>query len=54
LESEDTLQALADAGEITRSRQSKGPWSWKAKGMGLAPGTTQTLLDEIRAERSTD
>ncbi len=54
LESEDTVQALADAGEITRARQSKGAWSWKAKGIGLAPGTTQKLLDEIRAERSTD
>ena len=53
-ESEDTLQALADAGEVTRARQSKGEWCWKASGIGLDPGTTQLLLDEIRAERSTD
>jgi len=54
LESEDTMQSLADAGEITRARQSKGEWSWKARGMGLETGAAQTLLDEIRAERATD
>ena len=54
LESEDTLESLADAGEITRARQSKGEWRWKAVGIGLAPGTTLTLLDEVRAERSGD
>jgi len=54
LESDDMLQTLADAGEVTRARQSKGRWGWKARGMGLAPGTAQALLDEIRAERTTD
>ncbi|MBT8395443.1 MAG: type II toxin-antitoxin system prevent-host-death family antitoxin [Gemmatimonadetes bacterium] len=54
LESEDTLQALAEAGEITRARQSKGRWRWKAGGMGLEPGATQALLDELRADRTPD
>jgi hypothetical protein len=30
-ESEDTLQALADAGEVTRAEQTKGSWQWKAR-----------------------
>jgi len=54
LESEDTLQSLADAGEVTRAHQSKGEWRWKAKGLGLAAGTTRSLLDDIRAERTVD
>ena len=54
LESEDTLQALADAGEITRARQAKGTWEWKAMGIGLEAGTAQVLLNELRADRSAD
>jgi len=54
MESEDTLQSLADAGEITRARQSKGKWRWKAKGIGLESGTTDSLLAELRAERAQD
>ena len=54
LESNDALQALADAGEVTRARQSKGRWRWKAKGVGLKKGTAERLLDEIRADRTAD
>ncbi len=54
LESEDALQSLADAGDITRARRSKGRWRWKAAGMGLEPGTAQALLDELRADRTSD
>jgi prevent-host-death family protein len=53
-ESDDQLQALADAGEITRARESKGRWRWKASGLGLAPGTGRALLDEIRSDRDSD
>ena len=53
-ESDDALQALADTGEITRARQSKGRWRWKAKGVGLEKGTAERLLDEIRADRTAD
>jgi antitoxin (DNA-binding transcriptional repressor) of toxin-antitoxin stability system len=49
---EDRLQALADAGDITRASRPKGEWTWKVKGLGLAPGTAARVLDEIRADRS--
>ena len=53
-ESDDTLQSLADEGEITRARQAKGEWRWKAKGIGLEPGTAEKLLTELRADRDQD
>jgi antitoxin (DNA-binding transcriptional repressor) of toxin-antitoxin stability system len=53
-QSEDTLQALADAGEVTRARQVKGDWKWKAQGIGLEAGTTEALLDELRADGASD
>jgi hypothetical protein len=36
---EERLQALAEAGELTRPSLSKGDWTWKVKGLGLPPGT---------------
>ena len=54
MQSEDTLQSLADAGEITRARQSKGEWRWTAKGIGLEAGTAEAILDELRGERGKD
>jgi len=53
-EPEDTLTSLAAAGEVTRARQSKGKWRWRAKGLGLPPGTTEGLLEELRADRDSD
>ena len=53
-ESEDTLQALADAGEVTRAEQTKGNWQWKARGLGVEEGTVEALLDELRADRDPD
>jgi prevent-host-death family protein len=53
-ESDDRLQALADAGEITRSRQAKGRWRWKSRGIGLPPGTADALLEEVRSDRAGD
>jgi antitoxin (DNA-binding transcriptional repressor) of toxin-antitoxin stability system len=32
---EDRLQALAEAGEVTRPSLPKGDWTWKAKGLRL-------------------
>jgi antitoxin (DNA-binding transcriptional repressor) of toxin-antitoxin stability system len=49
---EEQLQALADAGEITRPSLPKGHWTWKVKGLGLPPGTAARLLDEIRGDRT--
>lgn len=54
LEPEDTLRLLAESGELTRARQSKGRWRWRAKGLGLPPGTTEGLLEELRADRGSD
>jgi antitoxin (DNA-binding transcriptional repressor) of toxin-antitoxin stability system len=48
---EDQLEALADAGETARPSRPKGEWTWKAKGLGLPPGTAARLLDEIRGDR---
>lgn len=46
---ESQLQALADAGEITRPSLPKGDWTWKVKGLGLPAGTAAQLLDDVRA-----
>jgi prevent-host-death family protein len=48
---EERLQALAEAGEITRPSLPKGDWTWKVKGLGLPPGTAARLLDEVRSDR---
>ena len=53
-ESEDTLQSLADEGEITRARQAKGEWRWRTGGMGLEPGTAEAILTDLRADRDQD
>lgn len=53
-ESDDTLQSLADEGEITRARQAKGEWRWRTRGMGLEPGTAEAILTELRADRDQD
>jgi prevent-host-death family protein len=49
---EERLQALADAGELTRPSLPKGRWTWKVEGMGLPPGTAARLLDEVRGDRA--
>lgn len=48
---EERLQALAEAGEVTRPSLSKGEWSWSVSGLGLPSGSAQALIDEIRAGR---
>jgi antitoxin (DNA-binding transcriptional repressor) of toxin-antitoxin stability system len=48
---EGILEALADSGAVTRAAQPKGRWSWHSRGLGLPPGTAQTLLDELRQDR---
>jgi prevent-host-death family protein len=48
---EDVLDALAEAGEISRASLPKGSWGWRSSGLGLAPGTAQALLDDLRANR---
>jgi prevent-host-death family protein len=48
---EDTLEALAAAGEITRAAQPKGDWTWRSRGLGLPSGTAAAVLDELRRDR---
>ena len=48
---EERLDALAEAGELTRPSLPKGDWTWKVKGLGLPPGTAAQLLDEVRGDR---
>ncbi|HVR29517.1 MAG TPA: type II toxin-antitoxin system Phd/YefM family antitoxin [Thermoanaerobaculia bacterium] len=48
---EEMLDALAASGEVTRASQTKREWIWRSRGLGLAPGTAQRLLDELRSER---
>lgn len=50
-ELEDALEALSEAGEITRSALPKRAWTWRSRGIGLAAGTAMRLLDEIRTDR---
>jgi hypothetical protein len=45
------LDALADSAEITRASLPKDGWTWHVQGLGLPPGTAQSLLGEVRAER---
>ena len=45
------LDALAERGEVTRAGLPKRRWTLKVKGLGLAAGTANTLLGEIRSER---
>ena len=47
---EEELDALAQAGEITRSSAPKGKWVWRSKGLSLRQGIAQELLDDVRSE----
>ena len=51
-ETDDLLDALADAGEITRARLPRAGWRWTSRGLGLSPGTAARVLDELRQDRS--
>jgi len=48
---EQLLDALAQSGEISRARLTKGHWVWRPRGLGLPPGTAETELDAVRTER---
>ncbi len=48
---EDVLDALCEAGEVTRASAPKRGWTWKPRGLGLAPGSAAALLDDLRADR---
>ncbi len=48
---DEALDALAEAGAVSRARARKHGWSWSPRGLGLPEGNAQQLLDELRAER---
>jgi len=48
---DELLESLAERGEITRASLRKRRNKWSAKGLGLAAGSAQGLLDEIRSDR---
>lgn len=47
----ETLDNLAEAGEITRAALPKIGWQWKPEAVALPAGTAKRILDEIRGER---
>lgn len=47
----ETLEALAEAGEVTRSTLPKKGWTWKTRGLGLPASTAEAILEELRADR---
>jgi antitoxin (DNA-binding transcriptional repressor) of toxin-antitoxin stability system len=49
---EQRLDALAATGEITRAALPKAGWTWRSRGLGLPSGTAESVLDELRDERS--
>ena len=44
---EDTLDALAAAGAVTRAAQPKRDWMWRSRGLGVPAGSADALLDEL-------
>jgi antitoxin (DNA-binding transcriptional repressor) of toxin-antitoxin stability system len=48
---EAVLEAMAEAGELTRAGAPREGWAWRPRGLGLPPGSAAALLDELRAER---
>lgn len=47
----DLLDSLSEHGDLTRAREPKGRWRWKAKGLGLPSGAAAAVLEEIRGDR---
>ena len=48
---DELLDSLAERGEVTRAALTKGKWTWKVRGLGLAPGAAAELLNQIRGDR---
>src|SRR6266542_1652104 len=47
---EETLELLAETGQVTRASLSKKGWAWKPRPIGLPTGAAKELLDELRAD----
>jgi antitoxin (DNA-binding transcriptional repressor) of toxin-antitoxin stability system len=48
---EQAFEMLLESGEVQPPRLTKGEWTWRPAGAGLASGTAGRLLDELREER---
>lgn len=48
---EETLERLADRGQLTRSGASKKGWSWKPATVGLEPEIVSKVLNDLRSDR---
>jgi len=48
---EEVLDQLAAAGSVSRASLARTDWKWEAPGLGLEPGTTRKLIDELRSDR---
>ena len=45
------LEELAARGDLTLPAVPKNRWTWKVRGLGLAPGAAAALLDQVRGDR---
>lgn len=44
------LSALAAVGEVSQAVATKKGWRWNPKGLGLGPGITASILNDLRAD----
>jgi hypothetical protein len=42
---------VTERDEVIAELRPKQGWSWKVRGLGLAPGSAAALLDQVRADR---
>lgn len=50
-EMEETLERLAETGEVTRASIRKAPGDWRPPRRGLPPGVALRVLEELRLDR---
>jgi antitoxin (DNA-binding transcriptional repressor) of toxin-antitoxin stability system len=48
---EDTLDVLAESGEIQRASESRKNWRWRPRGLGLPARAVARIIDEVREDR---
>jgi antitoxin (DNA-binding transcriptional repressor) of toxin-antitoxin stability system len=48
---DEVLDGMAAEGLLSRAIRSKSGWSWHVRNLGLPPGSSRRLLDEIREDR---
>lgn len=48
---EDTLERLAQQGQLTRASQPKQGWTWSPRALGLPEAAVRELVDDLRSDR---